>query len=129
VETEQARVSLETLLGCGLDRILASAGQPHDHGHNHHAEHQTAVIEVQGNVDPECLARQLAMPELGLTRAKGFVRDRAGTLYAVQTVGQRWEARPTVREVHQSGRIVCIAHGQQIDLEAINRRLEEECGG
>jgi G3E family GTPase len=51
----------------------------------------TLTLALPGPVDVEAVARRLAAPELGLLRAKGFLRGQHGRLQALQVVGQRFE--------------------------------------
>jgi G3E family GTPase len=77
------------------------------------------ILRPDGPVDVGVLARELAQGDLGLVRAKGFLRDHDGSLKLVQIVGKRWIVEPASGE-HQTG-IVCIGLKAEIDLDALSR--------
>jgi G3E family GTPase len=83
----------------------------------------TASIALDTEVDAAQLAERLAEPELGLVRAKGFVKTRAGTFVAIQVVGQRWNVTPAAAPT-QTG-IFCIGLKARFDHAALQRIVTE----
>ncbi len=77
----------------------------------------SSVLRPGGPVDAAELARQLARPELGLVRAKGFVENRDGGWALIQVVGERWSAEP-VETAPQPG-VVCIGLRGTVDDAAL----------
>ncbi len=61
----------------------------HQEGHQLNA-FETVRMEIVTPVQVEKLAQDLASPELGLLRAKGFVKSPQGELKTIQVVGRRW---------------------------------------
>lgn len=59
-----------------------------------HAPFASLSLSLPGAVDPPALAARLADPGLGLLRAKGFVRDAAGTGWLLQLAAGRWNLAP-----------------------------------
>lgn len=62
--------------------------------HHHHDPFHTISLLVEHRVDADGLAQALAADELGLVRAKGFVRDAKGDMKTIQVVGRRFEITP-----------------------------------
>jgi len=83
----------------------------------------TASIAVECGTDAAQLAQRLAEPKLGLVRAKGFVKSRAGTFMAIQVVGQRWNVTPASAPA-QTG-IVCIGLKARFNHAALQRIVTE----
>nr|WP_325251134.1 GTP-binding protein [Amylibacter sp.] len=70
---------------------------------------------------PAELAQFLASDDLGLVRAKGFVRDDQGGVHAVQSVSRRWtvEAAPADSPLG----VVCIGLKPSFDADAVRNAL------
>lgn len=126
IETRQARVALEAILGSGLGRLTEGARSAHRHGHDHEhgpAIHDAVAFQIDYAVDAEALARRLSEAELNLVRAKGVVRAPDGGLLVVQTVARRWRVNEAPSAVEAPGRLVCIALGTEIDVDAVQRAI------
>jgi G3E family GTPase len=78
---------------------------------------ETLSLALQGPVDAAMLAQQLANPDLGLLRAKGFVNTHEETIMAIQVVGRRWNVSAATRPA-QTG-LVCIGLKAQINHQAL----------
>jgi G3E family GTPase len=83
----------------------------------------TASIALDTEIDAAQLAERLAEPELGLVRAKGFVKSRTGTFMAIQVVGRRWNVTPAAPPA-QTG-IVCIGLKARFNHAALQRIVTE----
>jgi G3E family GTPase len=136
-------VSCDALLGPGLGRTNNSTvtGKHHDEvedhgGHSHHEEHRhhpdatdmfvSGSWTFSGSIDTRALATALANDSTGVVRAKGFVVDHAGSLQAIQVVGQRWRVGDApVRRPSASGRIVWIGLRGACDPGTINTIMQE----
>ncbi len=97
-------------------------------GHHRIAGHAeglfaSCVLRPEGLVDAADLARRLAQPDLGLMRAKGFLRDRTGGWVLIQIVGERWSVEPVADAPHPG--IVCIGLREGFDAGALTRLLGE----
>lgn len=112
VSSQQAQVAPAVILGSFLDRVR-DASKPHD------TPVQSAVINPAPD-DPEKLAKELADKDTGLIRAKGFMRDRAGKQYLVQTVGRRWAV--ALSDQTRPDAIVCLGLPDQTDWDALTAR-------
>jgi G3E family GTPase len=62
--------------------------------HRFHGE----TLQLHAPVDPHTLAAQLAAPDAGILRAKGWVVDGAGRCWLLQVAGGRAEITPSERE-------------------------------
>ena len=58
-------------------------------------------------------------PEIGLVRAKGFVRSADGKVISLQVVGRRWTATKAMR--HALCRVVCIGAKPEFDPQERRR--------
>ena len=112
ITTSHAMVPLDVIGGL-------AAGAPKVGHHHHHVEDsfETESFTLEAPADPEGLASALASPAYALVRAKGFVRDGAGTLIEVQTVGRRWDVRPARTKVTPG--VVCIGLKGQCDMAGV----------
>lgn len=109
----QARLPAGLVLHSAVGRErLDRRSAPHQ---LHHFE--TFSITLQNPVDAEKLARRLADSQLGLLRAKGFVKTPAGTLMAIQVVGRRWSVLPAAASTPTG--LVCIGLKAQINHQAL----------
>jgi G3E family GTPase len=118
VPTRNADIPLDIIIGQHPrrhpDRDLASPS-----GHHHTAEYHTLSLEIDTPYDPERLADRLGGPDLGLLRAKGFVRRFDGRFASLHVVGQRALVEPAPDWIEGPGRIVCIGLADQINQSAI----------
>jgi len=80
-------------------------------------------------VDARQLADALADPALGIVRAKGVLRDRAGAPVALQVVGLRATIQPLVAMNVPCGRLVCIGLRGRLDRAAIQAALDRAVNG
>ncbi|MCH1456691.1 MAG: GTP-binding protein, partial [Planktomarina temperata] len=70
---------------------------------------------------PGDLAQKLATGPYGVIRAKGFLRDCEGASWAIQTVGQRFEAQRS-QKLDPAG-LVCIGRRGTLDTAALEALL------
>jgi len=87
------------------------------------AQPQSQSFEIAQAIDVERLAAGLADDDLGLIRAKGFLRDADGAWKLVQIVGRRAAITPAHAPPEGVGRLVCIAHGRPLERKAISSLL------
>ena len=104
-------VLLQSFLG--RERIAAKA-----------PEHQpdlyvTRALAINAPCDAERLARELASEDLGLLRAKGFVKTTGGTRKLVQVVGRRWTVTDTPADTSLG--VVVIGRKQTFNEDALDR--------
>ncbi len=97
---------------------------------NPHTAHADAlfaseVFAVEPVTDPSALARSLADAELGVVRAKGFVRDRSGQRFLIQNVGARTSLKAVAGEA--PSQMVCIGRRDQLDTDALARLFSAKC--
>jgi G3E family GTPase len=123
VPTRNADIPLGIIIGQHPQRRSDQDVAPLS-GHFHAAEYQTLSLEIDAPRDPERLADRLTRPDLGLLRAKGFVRRFDGTFAALHVVGQRSFVEPAPGWIEGPGRIVCIGLSGQIDQSAILAAIE-----
>lgn len=98
-----------------------------DHGGPAATNHESDIFEtcsfvLDGPVDVEALAEGLACAELGLVRAKGFVKAADGAIHTIQTVGRRFETVPTTKNVAPG--LVAIGPKSVIDRDAVAGLIE-----
>jgi G3E family GTPase len=110
--------------GGGLFAGDPSARRLAGRGRNAAEIFDSTSLEVSGPVDAEALARALADPALGLVRAKGVVRDRAGGWTVIQTVGARARCSPAepgtaAGRDNGPGRLVAIGLRGAFDPQAV----------
>ena len=128
--TTQASVAPDLLLGATSERVLFEKGYGHDHSHGdsgtgHHRGETIGMviaavaIELNGPVDAEVLASQLAAQKLDLVRAKGVVWEADGTARVIQVVGRRWRVGEAPAGLTGSGRLVCIRADGAVDEAAV----------
>ena len=85
-----------------------------------HAEMYASVsLDLERPMDVGRFAEALASPELGLVRAKGFVRSADGKVNSLQVVGRRWTATKAMR--HALWRVVCIGAKPEFDPQERRR--------
>jgi hypothetical protein len=70
------------------------------------------------------LADALTTPDVGLLRAKGFVRGIDGRFVTVHVVGRRSVVESAPAWIEGPGRIVCIGLAGQINQTAIQAAVE-----
>ncbi len=100
VAAEHCRLPPETVLESFLDRDHIGASP-----HNTNLI-EAVVLKLEHAVDVERLAQELAKPELGLIRAKGFATAEDGITHLIQIVGNRCQVTP-VKQQFEDG-IVCL---------------------
>ncbi len=116
--TCQAAVAADVVLG------LTSGFDPDSEQIGHATDgFDDASFRLRRRVDTRKLGRLLADPDLGLVRAKGFAQDHDGTWRSLQIVGRRAEV--SLAREQGPGRLVCIAHGTEIDRARMARLLAE----
>ena len=77
----------------------------------------SVAVAMEAACDPEAVAQVLASEALGLIRAKGFVRDEQGGVFAVQCVARRWAVEPA--DFDGALGVVCIGLKPEFDAERI----------
>jgi G3E family GTPase len=82
-------------------------------------DYETLSVEIDAPRDAERLACGLTDPNLGLLRAKGFIRGLDGTLANLHVVGRRSLVTPAPSWVEGPGRLVCIGLAVEMDRAAI----------
>jgi len=119
VKTSNADIAPPTILGPGAaENFQRLAGEAEPHAHHH-----TALLSVDGPVDPAGVGDILADPRFDLIRAKGFVLGDDDTVYAVQTVGGRKEIAAFAGAPREIGQIVCIRQGGPVDIDGLEAAL------
>lgn len=118
IDARHGQVPLEVLLGSGG----GARPVPHAAVHGDMPAFESHALEVDGPVAAEELARALAAEDLGLVRAKGFVRDLSGQTRAIQTVGKRWDV--TEAAASKPIGLVVIGIGGALDMAAVEDALE-----
>ncbi len=141
VEAVESSVPPEVVLGIGeaphaadaTDRVepLASLRRPAPAA----ATFVSAGFELDGRFDLDALRDAIADPALGLARAKGTLRDAAGSRAVLQAVGTRVRVgpappgSPAAREDAPS-RLVAIGVRGMLDTDAIAARIAAaRCAG
>jgi G3E family GTPase len=130
VTTVHAQVPAEVLLGSrsaqaqhsetrwtSSGKIRASAAS------DAAALYESASFTPDLALDVARLAHDLALPDLGLLRAKGLLRDRDGSMKSLQLVGTRWEVAVHAAADGKPGRLVCIGLKGSVDKTAITRAI------
>ena len=122
LEASHARLPLSVAIGAirrhGADRRPMNGRHVHDQD-----VYDTESFPVNGRVDVDSLARNLASAQLQLIRAKGFAKSADGTCHAIQVVGRRSTVAP-VRNAPATG-LVCIGINSQFSRSAIRRAIDE----
>ncbi|MGI9509309.1 MAG: CobW family GTP-binding protein [Geminicoccaceae bacterium] len=118
VTTERGAAPLALVLGIYLDNPVGGQGTRHDASDRF----VTFAFETTHPVDAERLAGGLADPDIGLLRAKGFVRDLDGTLRTIQIVGHRHEI--TAAPPNAKPGLVCIGLKTDVKKANLERHLE-----
>ncbi len=90
IETRQSALSP----GVALGRIHTHSGRADDEETHHGELFETASFRLEQPVDAEKLALDLTSANLGIIRAKGFVRSPDGKMLELQIVGDRWTVVP-----------------------------------
>jgi G3E family GTPase len=117
VATNHGRIASEVVFGIGSLFDPAASRAPHN------AQGlSAATFAVTWPVDAQALAEALASSSLGLVRAKGFVFDAVEGPALIQIVGRR-HAVTTIAATEHPSRLVCIAHGRQIDHGTIHELI------
>ena len=121
--TARCAVAADRILGCrpASGRHRSSLRTPG--GPDAASLYETWTVSTPGPVDIELLGRRLAAPELGLLRAKGFVRDHQGRLRTLHVVGERFEVTDAPSSAAEA--LTVIGLRARLDKEAIAGRLAE----
>jgi G3E family GTPase len=125
IQSTRGTVALAVCLGVGRTHLFASDLRL---GARHLQTATTADFAVTGPVDAIRLARDLAAPDFGLVRAKGFVCDHTAGWRTVQVVGTRWSVEAAPAGVQPPGRLVCIAHGHPVNRSRVTDVLAIAAG-
>ena len=116
IATCNAALPLDVVLGA---RLEPQPGSSLSLGGPASAVYATQSFDVAATCDAAALAAALTDPALGVLRAKGFVRDRAGQRVAIQVVGGRHAMTPAPRNAAARDGVVAIGLKSRIDLDAI----------
>jgi G3E family GTPase len=126
---EQARLSASLVLGIGA----WLARQPNGRGADAllvarlaapaNATFDSLSLEFGHAVHIESLAASLTAPAQGLLRAKGLMRNQAGSAQSLQLVGARVVVAASVHARPDEGRLVCIGLRGHLDAAAIRQTL------
>ncbi len=125
IEAVRAEVPAEVMFGhghapAGSDVLSPGAIRPiEDAG----ALYESASFTPAQPLDVEALARALALPECGLVRAKGVLRDADGSLKTLHVVGARFEVVRYSGSGEIETGIVCIGLRGRSDRAAIEAGL------
>ena len=105
--------------------LLGPADGPSDYQRaaHHDGLFESATFPVPGRVDARSLADRLMHPELGVVRAKGFVRSTQGQTMLVQIAGGRADITKTAPR--QSHDLVCIGPSETFDRAALSAVFDE----
>lgn len=117
VIVRRATAPLALVLGVRLD----DAEDRTTEGHDARDQFITISFPVANPVNAERLSASLASPELGLLRAKGFVRDLNGNLRTIQVVGHRYETTSAPPDAKPG--LVCIGLKTEVNRVALERHL------
>lgn len=79
---------------------------------------------LRQRVDARTLADALADPALGVVRAKGILRDRDGSMVALQVVAARAGIEALHAATAADGRLVCIGLKDRLDRGAIRSAID-----
>jgi G3E family GTPase len=90
--------------------------------------YETLTFEIDTPCDPDRVARDLADPELGVLRAKGFLRAFDGGFMALHVVGRRSLVEPAPSWIDGPGRLVCIGLKPSMDSAAVLSALDRSSG-
>lgn len=80
------------------------------------ALYETRTIESAPDIYPETLGRRLTAAGTGVLRAKGFVRTRDGSVFALHVVGRRFEIEPAPAGI-EAGPVVVIGLRGRLALD------------
>lgn len=120
VKVQGGEMPVDILLG-----QMESAPQP---GKAEHADrHYESLRFAPLAADPDTVAEALGSHDLGLLRAKGFLRDRRGRTHLLQLVGRRCEIHPSDSD-HPAG-VVCIGLKGKLKREALTALFGEIATG
>ena len=100
-----------------LSPDLANAALDHRH------LFATASYPIDAPLDPDQLATALVADNLGIIRAKGFVKALDGQLCELQLVGRRWTIRPA--ETATTLGIVCLGPKPLFDQDRIDTVISQ----
>ncbi len=109
-----------------FDTFATTAHRTHYPTFGHDSRFETISLAVADCVDPHVLANGLVAEELGLIRAKGFIRSKSGEVWEIQLVGQRVNVVPA--RGSPASRLVCIGVASQMNSELIKRALARSTG-
>ena len=119
ITAEHAALPLSIALGIAkpLSPDLANAALDHRH------LFATASYPIDAPLDPDQLATALVADNLGIIRAKGFVKALDGQLCELQLVGRRWTVRPA--ETATTLGIVCLGPKPLFDQDRIDTVISQ----
>ncbi|MGI9408523.1 MAG: CobW family GTP-binding protein [Hyphomicrobiaceae bacterium] len=117
VAAERAFLPLEIV----FDSIAPKQPRPHHHSSNHGDLFETMTFGVTDPVNPHRLAEELVADDLGIIRAKGFVRTAKSDNCEIQLVGKRTSV--ALAEPSESLGLVCIGIASQLNRALISRAV------
>jgi G3E family GTPase len=120
IPAERSRVPAELVLGVrgggeSASNVLRTPG-----GVAASVLYESIELRPDGAVDVDRLARTLTVPDSGVLRAKGCLRDKDGRLVILQVVGRRFEITAAAADV-TPGTLVVIGLRGQLDGVGVGR--------
>ncbi len=113
VHTTQGRVASDVILGPRTPEL------PQEHSRHSDALFESTVFPISRPINLEALVTGLTSPELGITRAKGFVPTPTGETVLLQIIGRR--AETTACPARTEHAVVCIGPAHTIDTQGLDR--------
>ena len=125
IPVRNASIPLEIIIGQRSPRQANHGRMPRLSPLGHHTGgYETLTLDIDTPCDPERLARSLADPELGLLRAKGFLRNSEGGFTALHVVGWRAMIEPAPSWINGPGRLVCIGLKASMNPAAVQAAVD-----
>ena len=116
VEVRHGDIPLDLLLGPGIGRSrdpFASAPA--------HPAYDSIAFDNLPLLDVDRLAAALTDPAAGVLRAKGFVRDRGGTMHLVQVAGSRCDV--VAAPARDAAKLVCVGLRGSLDAARVRSAI------
>ena len=123
IATQHCRVPLAALHGAHSTASLMSEGSVKTNPKPHFESDGFVTLSLcpSTTLDLRAVAQALIAADVGLLRAKGFLRSNSGELHTLQIVGQRFDISPAPANVNAG--FVCIGMREQLNQDLIARVL------